>query len=633
LRTVRTLLLVGFEADKADPNFAGFLRWSRTVFAGSEYRHFRLVSASEVEKARLRHPADDRIFVLEYGSTASDLIAFLRSLLSGRKDPPRAEAAPRLREGPALPPPPYCVGRKREVRALASALLADDARPVRVHGLPGVGKSTVAVSALHDPAVSAFFGERRFFVRCDAAGGAAGLVGLLARALGLEVATAVGLALRAALERAPAVMVLDNLEGPWDQDPDGVASLLADLCSLTGVRLVATIRGLDAPAGVLWRDPPLRIDPLQLEPAHELNASDAATAIRAHATFDAAGTHDIVVRLSYSDAGAVERIVPLVVLAARNPYVAGPPISDTRLFVGRATLIEQLARELANHSVLLHGPWRIGKSSVLRQLATAPPRGFEPILLDVQRYADDVDRFLPGLAEVLGAAPGSRPTGDDLVRLAKSRLAARPGTHHVLLLVDEAGILFASPRVLTLLRGLRTPDSPIAMVLSSSQLDLDRAVLETAGSPQVNDLVSLPMSRLSETAAEDLVRLPLRSSPYDWSDEAVRLVLEPCRGRPYLIQLLCHAAFDHAVEARRRTVEAEDVDASQTVLWDVLVPQFGDLARRLAPSSRRALRKGLALDRLSADARLLGAFGLLIDAEGRPDPLFVRWLSAQEEEP
>src|SRR5262249_42963383 len=41
LRTTRSLLFVGCGAGLKDPNFGALLQWSRQVFKGSEYRHFR----------------------------------------------------------------------------------------------------------------------------------------------------------------------------------------------------------------------------------------------------------------------------------------------------------------------------------------------------------------------------------------------------------------------------------------------------------------------------------------------------------------------------------------------------------------------------------------------------------------
>lgn len=80
LRTLTTLVFVGFGAGLQDPNFGAFLEWSGRVFAGSQYRHFRLALDSEAAALQREHPSEQRIFVVPYGSSHADLAPFLRSL-------------------------------------------------------------------------------------------------------------------------------------------------------------------------------------------------------------------------------------------------------------------------------------------------------------------------------------------------------------------------------------------------------------------------------------------------------------------------------------------------------------------------------------------------------------------------
>lgn len=80
LRSMRTLLFVGFGDGLSDPNFGSLLRWSRDHFAESEYRQFRLVRDAEVDSVQAQHPREERIFALSYGSRYEDLATFLRDL-------------------------------------------------------------------------------------------------------------------------------------------------------------------------------------------------------------------------------------------------------------------------------------------------------------------------------------------------------------------------------------------------------------------------------------------------------------------------------------------------------------------------------------------------------------------------
>ncbi|WP_169796616.1 SIR2 family NAD-dependent protein deacylase [Chondromyces crocatus] len=82
LRLTRTLLFVGFGKGLDDPNFGALMRWSREVFAGSEYRHYRLALEGEQEQVQRQHPPEERVFVLSYGEKHADLGPFLEGLVT-----------------------------------------------------------------------------------------------------------------------------------------------------------------------------------------------------------------------------------------------------------------------------------------------------------------------------------------------------------------------------------------------------------------------------------------------------------------------------------------------------------------------------------------------------------------------
>ena len=51
-----------------------------------------------------------------------------------------------------------------------------------------------------------------------------------------------------------------------------------------------------------------------------------------------------------------------------NPFIAGPPVLDPNLFVGRDALVDRVLATVPNNSLLLLGERRIGKTSILQQL-------------------------------------------------------------------------------------------------------------------------------------------------------------------------------------------------------------------------------------------------------------------------
>ncbi len=255
MRSLNTLLFVGCGEGLADPNFGALLRWSEGVFAGSEYRHFRLARDGEARDLQARHPADQRIFVLGYGPDYGDLEGFLRGLRPAVKA--GATVAPAAAQAPAaaLPPAPVCFGRDAEIEDVVATLLADAPEPLSILGPAGIGKSTITLVALNDPRVAERYRSRRFFIRCDAVKTREAFAAAVAGALGLPVGPQVEAAIMAALAAAPVALAIDNAETPWEADTLRVEDLLARLAAVPGLALVASLRGASRPVGVRWRQP------------------------------------------------------------------------------------------------------------------------------------------------------------------------------------------------------------------------------------------------------------------------------------------------------------------------------------------------------------------------------------------
>ena len=268
IAALRTILFVGCGDGLHDPNFGTLLQWTGAVFAGSEYRRFRLARSSEQAALQREHPPEQRLFVLDYGSDFVDLAPYLRRLRT--KDPAAATATPgRAQALPVLPARPRCFGRDEEIAALVTALLAPQPEAVPVLGPPGIGKTNLALTAAHDERVAARYGARRFFVRCDGLQSRFDLAGTIAAALGLPLGGDNEAAALGELGRAAAMLIVDNAETPWEADPLGIEELLARLATLPGLALIVTLRGNERPAGVAWREA-CRPQPISVAAAREL---------------------------------------------------------------------------------------------------------------------------------------------------------------------------------------------------------------------------------------------------------------------------------------------------------------------------------------------------------------------------
>jgi serine/threonine protein kinase/tetratricopeptide (TPR) repeat protein len=167
---------------------------------------------------------------------------------------PSSDTGGRSLTSPRVPALPRCFGREKEVQALAAALCSDPPPPVPVLGPAGAGKSTITLATLHDQEVIERFGRRRFFIRCDAATSRDSLIGAIARSVCPEAVPPLDLKIFLELEEAPAVLVLDNFETPWELDTAAVEELLTELAAVPGLALVVALRGEQRPFGPSWRE-------------------------------------------------------------------------------------------------------------------------------------------------------------------------------------------------------------------------------------------------------------------------------------------------------------------------------------------------------------------------------------------
>jgi tetratricopeptide (TPR) repeat protein len=155
---------------------------------------------------------------------------------------------------PSLPVKPLrCLGRDDELKSIVDALVADrDNTAVLVLGGPGMGKTTLAREAAVDAALVARFGQHRWFVELETSSTAEAMQTAIMLALGLDPAATRFQSALARLGQAPGLLVLDNLETPWDGERAKTEALLATLHRVPDLTLLASIRGNEPPAGIRW---------------------------------------------------------------------------------------------------------------------------------------------------------------------------------------------------------------------------------------------------------------------------------------------------------------------------------------------------------------------------------------------
>ncbi len=264
-----------------------------------------------------------------------------------------------------------------------------------------------------------------------------------------------------------------------------------------------------------------------------------------------------------------------------NPYVAGAPVLDDRLFFGRRELIDRILQTVHNNSLLLYGERRIGKTSIqhhlrrrLRELED-PDYEFFPVYVDLQgvpeerffqSLADDVfEELAPQLEGLTPSSPGPEGyTHRQFVRdlhavigVLKRRTAKRV---KLVLLIDEVDELNDyDPRINQRLRSLFMKSFAEQMVAVVSGVEI-RKRWEREASPWYNFFEELEVTPFRPEDARALVERPVRGV-FGIDEGVVERILDLTESRPYRIQRLCMAVVNRLHEQGRYRITLDDVDA------------------------------------------------------------------------
>lgn len=263
-----------------------------------------------------------------------------------------------------------------------------------------------------------------------------------------------------------------------------------------------------------------------------------------------------------------------------NPYIAGAPVRNEKMFFGREQLLQRIINTLPNNSLMLHGPRRIGKTSLQHQLKKrlendAPPEyHYVPVFIDLQGVREE--KFFLTMMEEIREACGPLPLDlasasrqneysarDFSAELQKILAHLQMRTTKRLKLVlqlDEVDTLNAySARVNQQLRGIfmKSFAEHVVAVMSGSYI---RKQWESEGSPWYNFFEEIAVPILETEEALALIREPVRGI-FSYEHEAVERLLALSKCEPYRIQRLCVNVINHIVARKRRRVTAEDVEA------------------------------------------------------------------------
>ncbi len=296
-----------------------------------------------------------------------------------------------------------------------------------------------------------------------------------------------------------------------------------------------------------------------------------------------------------------------------NPYIAGNPVGGGEAFIGRADVLREVVRVLRNpneNALVLYGQRRIGKTSVLQELAARLPQAgpYRPVFFDLQdKAALPLTHVLAELAARMAEKldlPSPAAWGEDAPRAFREEfipqvLANLPGDFSLVLLFDEFDVLDnpgetqAGATFFPYLRNLLSlnPRLQFIFVIGRRPEDLSSLTLSV-----FKGVKSYSVSLMSPDETGSLVRLAERNGTLHWMDEGVACVYALTGGHPFLTQELCQQIWEQAYEDEPEeppTIRSAKVEAAIPAtlrsannalewLWDGLKPAERVVASALA---------------------------------------------------
>jgi len=312
-----------------------------------------------------------------------------------------------------------------------------------------------------------------------------------------------------------------------------------------------------------------------------------------------------------------------------NPYICGPPIHDEGMFFGREDILREILQIIHNNNIIIYGERRIGKTTLLYQLARRlkkledPDYAFFPafinlqgipqdrlFLLLAQSVAQEVEDEVGSLGLVCrsrgreGASPSPpgldwRPprTGynnfdfqEDLAVIMQALQATTSKDARLILLVDEADVISTYDHtVQEQLRGalMSSVARQVKVVLAGTYISKE---WHLQSSPWYNlfsrEIMLLPFD---VEEVKRLIQQPVQGI-YRYDQEAIRRIIAYSDRKPFEAQKLCLHAVRETLGRKRRHITTSEVEGALKSALEERASEFQQLWEAMSPDGQRALQ-------------------------------------------
>jgi hypothetical protein len=281
-----------------------------------------------------------------------------------------------------------------------------------------------------------------------------------------------------------------------------------------------------------------------------------------------------------------------------NPYISGQPVRTDDMFFGRNELLQRIVATLHNNSIMLYGERRIGKTTLLHQIARRLETlddaqfWFVPVYIDLEGTPQEA--FFHVLVEEIVHKVAALPDGTDadhailafqtkpanqysdrdfnrdLHRILNA-LQAYAATHHpgrqlrLILLLDEMDVVSQYDHLIQQqLRRIfmRSFAAALGAVVAGIQINREWDRIESPWYNLFNEVAVAPFDR--EQAVELLVA-PVQHV-YAYEAAALDQIIQHSEGRPFRLQQYGLEAVAHMLAQGRRRITPSDVAHAHCVI-------------------------------------------------------------------
>jgi ABC-type amino acid transport substrate-binding protein len=255
----------------------------------------------------------------------------------------------------------------------------------------------------------------------------------------------------------------------------------------------------------------------------------------------------------------------------KNPYIAGNPVGNSPVFVGRRKILQKVQNLVCHPSenaIVLYGQRRMGKTSILQKLAIELPQkgAYYPIFFDLLEksqwnYSQLLQELANRISDTFGQAIPDLGTDPQTTfeRWLHNLLNNQFANASLVLLFDEFDALATAesepvstdffPFLRRLLDKEKTRFNAI-FVIGGLPEELMSAALPLIEKNQKNQL---PISFLEQQETDQLINL----SYIQWEDEAREKIWQLTSGHPFFTQRLCSDILNSVYESHQNSYSTE----------------------------------------------------------------------------